>query len=345
MGMAADRPSAARAPARRAAPADACSRVLPRARWPRIRLGLLLLVAAAAARAEEEEDEEIVPIQTGEGVSGQWLSGQYWLSQRDTVCDGSWVEEEWGFYDEPEECLATCQEEYEDCDAFAYCRGCYSTQCWICRHPSSETSWEAKPSMDVVLYTPGSVCAAGSAATTEIQDPADCLVCPEGFWSPEHATRCYECKVGEYTASVNSTDCVPCPSKFDDICGEQGSCHADGSDADYSMASIRAAGCRCTAGWEGLFCDVEKDDDASRLIALTVLGVVSIFCICTNFYRRCVLGIKDRSTGLEGGELSTSGAGYDKSKSYVPKERPRPQPAANSFNGRRLATPQVTMAP
>ena len=119
-----------------------------RPRCQRLLLGLLL--AGTLARADEgggEDAEDIPPMQTGEGVSGQWLAGQYWLSQRDTVCDGSWVEKEWGWYDEPEECLQACQEDYEDCSAFAHCRSCdFSTQCWICRHPSSETSWEARPS-------------------------------------------------------------------------------------------------------------------------------------------------------------------------------------------------------
>ena len=161
-------------------------------------LGVLL--ATTLARADEDGDadaEDGIPMQTGEGVSGQWLAGQYWLSQRDTVCDGSWVEKEWGWYEEPEECLQTCQEEYEDCSAFAHCRSCdFSTQCWICRHPSSETSWEAKPSADVVLYTPGSVCVEGSAGPPEVVDPGDCKYCPTGHWAPAHATLCYECKVG-----------------------------------------------------------------------------------------------------------------------------------------------------
>jgi hypothetical protein len=113
----------------------------------------------------------------------------------------------------------------------------------------------------------------------------------------------------------------------------------------FSMARIREAGCRCMDGWEGLYCDAEKDDDSSRRISLTVLAIVSLVCICTNFYRRCVLGVKDRSTGLESGDLSTSGGGHDKSKSYVPTDRVRPQAAVNSFNGRPLRTPQVTVAP
>ena len=113
----------------------------------------------------------------------------------------------------------------------------------------------------------------------------------------------------------------------------------------FSMSRIREAGCRCKDGWEGRLCDVEKDDDSSRLVSLTVLAIVSIVCICTNFYRRCVLGIKDRSTGMESGDLSTSGSGYDKSKSYVPKERVKPQATVNSFNGRPLSMPQITVAP
>lgn len=112
----------------------------------RLLLGLLLVTTLARAD-EGGGTENVLPMQTGEGVSGEWLAGQYWLSQRDTVCDGSWVEKKWGWYDEPEECMQTCREDYEDCSAFAHCRSCdFSTQCWICRHPSSETSWEARPS-------------------------------------------------------------------------------------------------------------------------------------------------------------------------------------------------------
>lgn len=310
-------------------------------------LGLVLATSSVTLANEEGvEGEDPEPMQTGEGVSGQWIAGQYWLSQRDTVCEGSWVEKEWGWYDEPEECRERCQEDYEDCSAFAHCRSCdFSTQCWICRHSSSETSWEARPSADVVLYTQGSVCVEGSAAEPDVQDPLDCRLCPKGHWAPPHATRCYECRVGEYTDVINSTECLQCPSRFRDICGEHGSCRADGSDEMFSMASIREAGCRCRDGWEGRLCDVKKDDDSSRRISLTVLGIISLVCICTNFYRRCVLGVKDRSTGLESGDLSTSGSGYDRSKSYVPKERAKPQAAVNSFNGRAIRTPQVTVAP
>lgn len=196
-----------------------------------------------------------------------------------------------------------------------------------------------------MLYTPGSVCVEGSAAEPDVQDPLDCRLCPKGHWSPRHATLCYECKVGEFSDTINSTGCRNCPPKFGDICGENGSCKADGSDAMSSMASVREAGCRCKDGWEGRFCDVKKDDDSSRLTSLTVVAIVSVVCICTNFYRRCVLGIKDRSTGMEGSELSTSGSGYDKSKSYVPKERPKPQSGVNTFNGRPISMPQFTVAP
>ena len=210
-------------------------------------------------------------MQTGEGVSGQWLNGEYWLSEADTVCAGSWVEEQWGWYDNPADCQATCKSEYEDCTAFGFCGSCYTTQCWVCRQQMSDTSWVKKIEADVVLYTPGSVCAAGSAAPTGVIDSAECKICPRGFWAPPHATLCYECAVGKYANDVNQTECLVCPSKFDDICGDHGSCKGDGSDVSISMQEIRTIGCRCLPGWEGTLCDTEVDDDHSRFIALAVL--------------------------------------------------------------------------
>ena len=113
-------------------------------------------------------------------------------------------------------------------------------------------------------------------------------------WAPAHATLCYECKVGEYwTKPTRLMQAVPV--EFGDICGENGSCKADGSDAMFSMSRIREAGCRCKDGWEGR--STLRRRRLESPVSLTVLGIVSII-ICTNFYRRCVLGIKDRSTGM-----------------------------------------------
>ena len=298
----------------------------------------------SVARADEEEDA--APMATGEGVSGQWLNGEYWLSEADTVCAGSWVEEQWGFYDEAAECQATCKNEYEDCTAFGFCSSCYTTQCWVCRQQMSDTSWVKKVEADVVLYTPGSVCAAGSAAPTGVTDPAECKICPMGFWAPPHATLCYECAVGKYSNAVNQTECVVCPSKFEDICGDHGSCKVDGSDVLSAMAEIRASGCRCKPGWEGTLCDTEVDDDHSRFIALAIFGAISVVCICRNFYLRCILEYSGDPGDLDVGEMRTHGAGRDTSRSYVAKDRPAMASGSqNSFNGVAIPTPQFNVAP
>ena len=95
------------------------------------------------------------PDADGRRVSGQWLAGSTGCRRGTRCVTARGLRRRAGTKSRRSACRRARRNTKT---AFAHCRSCdFSTQCWICRHPSSETSWEAKPSADVA-YTPGSVC-------------------------------------------------------------------------------------------------------------------------------------------------------------------------------------------
>ena len=267
--------------------------------------------AAAAAAVLLQLLPEAVPQLVSLQSDGE---AENWRRMDSRVCEGSWAEEQWGFYDEPEECHAECKG-HADCKAFAFCPDCYTTQCWLCLHDQSATSWQIAEEEGVDLYTPASVCPAGSAAETTVTDPDECRFCPAGYFSPLFSTVCFPCPVGSHAASHNSTSCADCPSTHMDVCGVNGGCAADGSDLGFSIVRIRTNGCRCKDGFTGLVCDEVDRDDMSRRVALTVLAVVGALCVCYTFMRRCVQGVKEHDLSHDV-EMRTHQK-RDTSKSYV----------------------------
>ena len=118
------------------------------------------------------------PVVVGQMSDEVTIGDENWLASQDRQCEGVWTDSRVGVYDSAAECKLECdlQTETQDqpCHAFAYCRDCFFTDCWICMHEPGPSSWRVVEAEGVVLYQPRSVCPAGAytaqhAVSTRVQ--------------------------------------------------------------------------------------------------------------------------------------------------------------------------------